>query len=133
MIFQGVCTHSEVIEGLKHSDIFLNSSRVCTDGDRDGIPNTLIEAMSMGLPVVSTNVSGIPELVTSYQNGILVDEEDEDAFKTALIELIENPTLAESLGKGARETVEASFDANVCFAPLREMYLVDAAEPKVPL
>ena len=80
------------------------------DGDRDGIPNVLVEAMACGLPVVTTAVSGIPELVVDGVNGILVPPEDPPAFADAMVRLHRDPDLARRLGREAEAAIRERFD-----------------------
>jgi glycosyltransferase involved in cell wall biosynthesis len=76
----------------------------------DGIPNVLVEAMAMGLPVVSTTVAGVPELVEHERTGLLVPEQDPAALATAIERLMDSPSLRDSLGRNARADVCARFD-----------------------
>ena len=76
----------------------------------DGIPNVLVEAMAMGLPVVSTSVAGIPELVADWRTGLLVPEQDPAALATAIGRLMDDPALRETLGRHARAEVAERFD-----------------------
>ena len=78
--------------------------------DRDGIPNVLVEAMAAGTPVVATDVSGIPELVSTGVNGLLVPPEDPAALADALLTLHRDPELAARLARAGRETVRERFD-----------------------
>jgi glycosyltransferase involved in cell wall biosynthesis len=80
--------------------VYVQPSRVAADGDRDGIPNVLLEAMAMGLPVVATRVSGIPELVQHRRNGLLVEPDDPAALADAIATLIEQPALGDAVGPG---------------------------------
>src|SRR5262249_54503221 len=81
------------------------------DGDRDGIPNVLVEAMAMGIPVVSTPVSAIPELVEDGVNGLLVPQRDAEALARALARLLEDPALRARLGGAGQDNVRRSSDA----------------------
>lgn len=92
------------------TDIFVLPSVVAENGDRDGIPNVLVEAMAMAVPVVSTNVSGIPELVDDGENGSLVSERDVDSLADAMEMLIVNKELREKMGAKGREKVKAKFN-----------------------
>jgi glycosyltransferase involved in cell wall biosynthesis len=76
----------------------------------DGIPNVLVEAMAMKLPVVSTFVAGVPELVQDEQNGLLVPEKDAEALVAAIQRLFADPELRRRLGERGRETVLRRFD-----------------------
>jgi glycosyltransferase involved in cell wall biosynthesis len=84
---------------------------VADDGDRDGIPNVLVEAMAAGLPVVSTTVSGIPELVHDGENGLLVPPEDPTALADAIARLGKDSALRERLAEQGPVTVARDFDA----------------------
>ena len=106
----GACSQQELIPVLQHADLFALASFVTDDGDRDGIPNVLVEAMACGLPVVSTTVAGIPELVKPGQNGLLVAPRDVAGLAAALAELLRDPEQRHALGRRARQTVVAHFD-----------------------
>lgn len=102
----------EVIEILNEASIMLAPSVTSKDGDREGIPVGLMEAMAVGLPVVSTYHSGIPELVKDGISGFLVPERDVDAFTKKLSYLIENPEKWTEMGLAGREYVENFYDIN---------------------
>ncbi len=106
----GKLTREHVIERYAHATVYVQPSRVATDGDRDGIPNVLLEAMAIGLPVVTTRVSGIPELVRHRANGLLVEPDDAAALADAIEQLIDTPALAAGLARAARDTVTEHFD-----------------------
>jgi glycosyltransferase involved in cell wall biosynthesis len=105
----GKLDHDEVIHRYGDADLFVLPCTIVADGDRDGIPNVLLEAMSMGLPVVSTFVSGIPELVEDDGNGLLVAPEDATALAGAMRRLLDDDALRARLGAAARATVTAHF------------------------
>jgi glycosyltransferase involved in cell wall biosynthesis len=113
----GSRAHEEVRRLLHESEVFvLACMDVRAQGeDLDGIPVALMEAMAMGMPVVSTTISGIPELIEDGVSGLLVPERDEGRLADALRRLIENPQLRTTLGKAARQRIEERFDlaANV--------------------
>lgn len=108
----GQKTLEEVVEIYQEADIFALPCQVSEDGDRDGIPNVLMEAMACRLPVVTTEVSGIPELVRHDDNGFLVPQRDPEALALALAPLIENPALRERLGRAGRETIVQRFSSS---------------------
>jgi glycosyltransferase involved in cell wall biosynthesis len=95
---------------------------IADDGDRDGIPNVLVEAMAMGRPVVSTRVSGIPELIQDGENGRLVEPGDPEALTAVAAELLEDPGARARLGALARRTVEERFDSARTTPVLRELF-----------
>jgi glycosyltransferase involved in cell wall biosynthesis len=92
------------------SDIFVLPSIVASNGDRDGIPNVILEAMASGVPVVSTLVSGIPEVISHRNNGLLVPEKDADRLAQAIKTLINDQYLQQKIIENARRTVEEKFD-----------------------
>jgi glycosyltransferase involved in cell wall biosynthesis len=95
---------------FKTSDIFALPCVVTSDGDRDGIPVSLMEAMALKMPVVSTTVSGVPELIEHEKNGLLVHEKDEVALAGALERMINNPKLIERYGTKSRMKIEKEFN-----------------------
>jgi colanic acid/amylovoran biosynthesis glycosyltransferase len=102
----------EVIKLMEESDIFLAPSVTAKNGDREGIPVVLMEALAMGMPVVSTLHSGIPELVLDGKSGFLVPEKDVDILAQKLQCLLENKSLWRSMGQCGREFVEQHYDIN---------------------
>jgi glycosyltransferase involved in cell wall biosynthesis len=107
----GACSQDELVDAYKDAHAFVLAPVVMEDGDRDGIPNVLLEAMASGLPVVSSAISGIPELVSHGDNGLLVPPRDSQALALALESLIESPQMRDRLGSAARATIEERFDA----------------------
>lgn len=111
----GVVKFSDEVlfDNLKHnfleSDIFVAPSIKSSTGDMDGIPNVIIEAMLAGLPVVSTKLSAIPEVVEDEVTGFLVTEKDEEALAEKLEILIKESPLRETLGKAGREKILKMF------------------------
>jgi glycosyltransferase involved in cell wall biosynthesis len=106
----GKLSREQVIESYARAAVYVQPSRIAADGDRDGIPNVLLEAMAMGLPVVASNISGIPELVGDGRNGLLVEPDDPLVLADAITRLLHEPRLCADLGRHARETVTESFD-----------------------
>ena len=80
----------------------------------DGIPSSIVEAMSVGLPVVTTDVGSLPEIVEHSVNGIVISERDSDGLSEALLHLIDDSSLRHRLGRKARETIVADFNTAVC-------------------
>ncbi|MEO1208329.1 MAG: glycosyltransferase [Cyanobacteria bacterium J06638_20] len=105
----GKLTQDEVLEQYRQADAFVLPCVVTEDGDRDGIPNVLLEAMATGLPVVSTDISGIGELVQSGHNGLLVPERDAVALADALQRLMADAQWRSQLGCNGQQTVRQRF------------------------
>ena len=106
----GKLTREHVIDRYARATVYVQPSRVAADGDRDGIPNVLLEAMAMGVPVVASNVSGIPEIVCHGRNGLLIEPDDPAALADAVTRLIGDPALGAALGRAARHSVTETFD-----------------------
>lgn len=106
----GRLTRSEVIAALGDADLLVAPSVVASDGKREGIPVVLMEAMSCGLPVVASRLSGIPELVDDQVSGLLVPPADARALADAIARLHGEPDLRARLGAAARERIEHDFD-----------------------
>lgn len=110
--FRGWQMQDAIVEALYEHDVLLAPSVTAPDGDQEGIPVTLMEAMATGMPVVSTRHSGIPELVEDGRSGLLAAEGDHAALADALIRLSDSAELARSLGSAARLRVAAVHDAD---------------------
>lgn len=118
--FLGPRTHQEVAAQYGGADVFVQASVVLANGDRDGIPNSVVEAMASGLAVVASDVAGIPEVVVAGC-GLLVPPGDAAALAAALGRLADDPGLRARLGSSARDHMLASFDRAQCarmIAPL---------------
>lgn len=107
----GARTQDELIDVYRRADAFVLAPVVAPNGDRDGIPNVLLEAMATGLPAVSTAISGIPEVITDGVNGLLVPSGDPAALADALACLITDPMVRQRLGKQASQSIRERFDA----------------------
>jgi len=105
----GVQPHDIVIEKYKHGTIFVLPCVLSADGDRDGIPNVILEAMAMELPVVSTRHSGIPEVVEDGINGLLVPPEKAELLADALATLLDDPVSRKRYGQNGRMKIMAEF------------------------
>jgi glycosyltransferase involved in cell wall biosynthesis len=115
---RGAMTHAELIGRYAEADLFVLPPRITEDGDRDGIPNVIVEAMAIGLPVVSTDVSGIPEMVVHGQTGLLVPPRDPAALASAIATLLAQAALGQRLAGRAREKLVGDFD---CWQTTRQI------------
>ena len=109
--------------GMLLAALFVLPSVTAHDGDRDGIPNVILEAMAMGLPVVSTRQSGIPEAVQDGRTGLLVPPRDARALADALAALLLDVDLRTRLGAAGRERAASTFDIEVNVQRLLEEFV----------
>ena len=107
--FKGALPQSEVLETYGKSDLFILPSRIDETGDRDGLPNVIVEAQSQGMAVISTNISGIPELIQNDSNGILIQPDKVDDLASAIEKLGCNPNLRNKMGKTGEDKVRSQF------------------------
>lgn len=108
--FVGESDQAGVRSAMRRSDIFVAPSVVASDGDMEGVPVSIMEAMACGIPVVSTFHSGIPELVHDKITGYLVPERDVASLTRALGRLVDEPRLRRKLGMAGRGVVERGYD-----------------------
>lgn len=128
-------TQEEIPRFMHTGDLYCLPCVQAEDGDIDGLPQMLMEAMACGLPSVSTRVAGIPELLIDDQSGLLVEPNDPPGLANALGRLIDDPKLAERLGRDAARRVRERFEIKTCVAPLIDrfrLYLAGADRPRPP-
>jgi len=127
--FLGGQPQERVKELFGEADVFVLPCVVARSGDRDGIPVVLMESMALGVPVVSTTVSGIPELIESGRSGLLVPPGDPEALADALERLLRDPELGRRLAREARKTLETTFEsrrnAGILWRQMHESRVVD--------
>ncbi len=107
--FLGTVDNELALELVAQATIFLLPCVIGVDGDRDGIPTALIEAMYLSTPVVSSSISGIPELIDDGINGYLTQPGDAEALAEKLDRLLDDPALRKRMGHKAHEKVEHGF------------------------
>lgn len=124
VVLLGAQTHKQVTEIYPKASIMALPCIITSNGDRDGIPTVLIEALYIGIPSVSTAISGISELITSEINGLLVPPNDSSALAAALAHLIDDPILCSRIAAAGRKTVLERFDlSNNIRSLMRLFYL----------
>lgn len=109
--FLGSLPQREVLAACRESDLFVLPCRIAGDGDRDGLPNVIVEAQSQRLAVISTPISGIPELIEDGTNGVLVPPNDADRLAWALAELGRDPARRHAMGEAGMARVHRDFNA----------------------
>jgi colanic acid/amylovoran biosynthesis glycosyltransferase len=118
----GWCDEAEIIDVLERSHLFVAPSVTSSEGNQDAPINVLKEAMAMGLPVISTDHGGIPELVEDGVSGLLVPERDADAIAQAIVTLINQPERWIEMGKAGRRYVEIHYDLHGLNDRLLDLY-----------
>ncbi len=119
----GTITHDDVIELLNKADCFTLGCREAEDGDRDGIPNVVAEAMATGVPVAATEVSGVPELVDHETSGLLCPSNDKIALAGIVRRILEDQELRATVVPAARAKVNEVFDNRKLIRDLGEIYI----------
>jgi len=113
---------SEVLRYIQGAAALAAPCIVGTDGNRDGLPTVLLEAMALGTPCVSTDVTGIPEVLHDGETGLMVSQHDPDALATAIERLLANSDLRTRLSTRARHLIETEFDIHRNTAHLRTIF-----------
>ncbi|MGO7446862.1 glycosyltransferase [Rhizobium ruizarguesonis] len=110
IVWKGAMAQEDVLDHYRRADLFALACRIAANGDRDGLPNVLVEASSQRLVCVSTEVSGVPELLKNGENGLVVPPEDPALLARALEAAIRDPALRKRLGDAAESQVREHFD-----------------------
>ncbi len=126
---EGAHCREEVAGWLRRASVLIAPSVIAPDGDRDVIPNVVLEAMASGVPVVASRVSGIPEAVRDGDSGLLVDSGRPDALAAAIRRVLRDPGLASRLSEGGRRMVRSRFDPVENARPLSQLF--DGVPPLV--
>jgi len=118
----GTRPHDVVLEHYENADLFVLGCEIASDGDRDGIPNVLVESMAMGVPVVATNISGIPELVENEKTGLLVPPGDPSKLAEAMLRMLTDTQLRSRVMPAGRQRVVKDFDNRRLVQDLAAIY-----------
>ena len=127
----GTQPHQVVLEHYKNADLFVLGCEVAPNGDRDGIPNVLMESMAMGLPVVATDISGIPELVENERTGLLVPPGQPDKLAASMLRMLTEGGLRNRIIAAGKQCVVREFDNRQLIRELAEVYHKEGLGPEV--
>jgi len=118
----GLVSHNELPQLLEAHDIFIAPCVIAPNGERDGIPNVIIEAMAFGLPVISTEVNAIPEIVRNGETGMTVPQRDAAALADAVLSMSAQPAEARRMAANGRKLVLELFDEASNIRKLCDMF-----------
>jgi colanic acid/amylovoran biosynthesis glycosyltransferase len=120
--FPGFLGQGELAAAYRSAHLFLHPSQTTEAGDQEGVPNSMLEAMASGLPVVATLHGGIPEAVESKQDGLLVPERDSRALAAALLEIADNEGIYQTFSRNAAVSVREKFEQTRSITMLEGFY-----------
>lgn len=120
--WMGTLPHDEVIRQYRQADLFVLGCEIAANGDRDGIPNVCVESMAMGVPVVATRVSAIPELIDNEKTGLLTAPGNPEALADAMIRALTDADLRQKMIAEARDRVERDFNNRNLIGELAGLY-----------
>jgi glycosyltransferase involved in cell wall biosynthesis len=118
----GTLTHAEVLQHFRNSDIFILGCKIAKNGDRDGIPNVLVESLAMGLPALSTEVSAVPEIIINGKTGLTVPSEDSEQMASAILKLLGDSNLRKSVISEGQLLVREKFDNTILTTKLARIF-----------
>jgi colanic acid/amylovoran biosynthesis glycosyltransferase len=121
--FPGFVSQERLREIYYSSHIFLHPSETGSDGNQEGIPNSMLEAMATGLPVFATQHGGIPEAIENGVSGVLVAEHDHKELTRALLDAVQDPDFLSRIARNGPEVVRKNFDLNAQARRLEDIYL----------
>jgi glycosyltransferase involved in cell wall biosynthesis len=129
----GSLPRPDVVRALQGAAVSALPCIVADDGDRDGLPTVLVEAMALGTPCVSTDVTGVPEVVRHGETGLCVAQRDPSQLADALASLLDDPALRDRLAENARAMIERDFDVDRNATLLRALFETEDAAAVHPL
>ncbi len=125
----GTLPHDQVLDHYRQADLFVLGCQVAANGDRDGIPNVFLESMAMGVPVVTTHISAIPELVENEKTGLLVPPGQPDQLAKAMLRMLTDRDLRNRIIPAARQRVLRDFDNKVLIRDLAKIFNKEGLGP----
>jgi len=123
----GSRSQEEIKRLYRRATLFVLPCVVARNGDRDGIPNVIVESIAMGLPVISTSVSGVPELVVDGETGLLAPERDAAGLAERIIRLLDDDARRQRMARAGRERIERMFDVDRNVGQLVDYFKVHGA------
>jgi len=120
--FSGFLDQTALQALIREAHLFIHPSQTGTDGNREGVPNAMLEAMATGMPVLATEHGGIPEAVEHGRSGLLVPEKDTARLTRETLKLLNTPGLYQELSTGARQAIESAFSQEAQSTELETLY-----------
>jgi len=127
--WRGARPQADVLAAYRAADLFVLANRIAADGDRDGLPNVLVEAQSQALACVASDAASVPELIEPDVNGLLVPPDDADAMAAALAALITDPARRLAMGEAGRRIVAERFDSRDGVRRIAALFAADGLAP----
>ncbi|NYZ67507.1 glycosyltransferase family 4 protein [Endozoicomonas sp. SM1973] len=128
VVWLGAQPQAEVLAQYRQSAIFVLASKITEDGDRDGLPNVLMEAQSQGVACIASNISGIPELIIDEKTGLLVPQDDVTALTHAIAKLISDSEFRHQLAAAGQQRVTTEFSLNTTIERLAQQFGLASSE-----
>ncbi|OUI69706.1 glycosyltransferase family 4 protein [Serratia marcescens] len=129
IVLSGQQPQPDIIKAMQTAYLVVAPCVVSKDGDRDGLPTVLLEAMALGTPVISTRVAGIPELISDDETGLCIAPNNPAELAEALLRLFNEPATCLRLSLKAREKIERDFDIDRNAARLRTIFAASIVQP----
>ncbi|MCK6262120.1 glycosyltransferase family 4 protein [Vibrio sp. ZSDE26] len=131
VVMSGSLPQVEIKQRLHQSAVFAAPCVVGVDGNRDGLPTVLLESMALGTPCVSTSVTGIPEVITDNETGLLAKQNDPASLASAIETLLLNSELRLKLANNARQLIEQKFDIDINAEKIRQCFEYQPLKPSI--
>lgn len=121
-LWLGTQTHQEVLQQFRKSDLFILGCKIAKNGDRDGIPNVLVESLAMGVPAISTNVSAIPEILHNKTTGLVISPQDSDEMADGIFLLLTDSVLRQKVIVEGQSLVKKDFNNKELITKMADIF-----------